>query len=514
MKKITSFVILWLGVSSLMLTNLNAQETTDNLLNNNSFTTDTSGWELSDNNQDKVKRDPNTYSNSASKSMRFRYQGGSISQDVDVSGIPENHVVKEIHMDYQGIGCGNTGNQWCTAGADDTIVSTITLSATDSIEIIQNISAIPYEDGWADYSFSEEVIGTFNTNDLDVNLNIVGNDTGNSSSWFGPIIDNINLSFTIEEYVEPIVEPIIQQITEVVEEETMIGGLDLSTEVTLDLIQDVPTLPSIGGTISEIPDIPDIEPIEVDMPELIDVPLEIDMPTPIPEIQVEMPIDIPEIAEIQPIQEIAEIEPQQPEMAGAENEGRKIEPETEGQIEVAEAKAETGGELSEPEPDTSTDTEEGSKESSGESKANADKGGEPSDTTEVAATDSKEDRGDSRDSKSKPKSKAKGNAKADRPTSTAKKKISKPKATLPVNTSRPKTIAQLPLPIAYLQNITESITLVETISLQQEMIYGGQQVDNLNTSSITIIALDNNSSSRWSNLQNESKRFKAPKYSR
>ena len=501
-----------------MLTNLNAQETTDNLLNNNSFTTDTSGWELSDNDQNKVKRDPNTYSNSASKSMRFRYQGGSISQDVDISSMPENHVVKEVHMDYQGIGCGNTGNQWCTAGADDTIVSTITLSATDSVEVISNTSAIPYEDGWADYSFSEEILGTFNTNDLDVNLNIVGNDTGNSSSWYGPIIDNINLSFTIEEYIEPVVEviiePTVQEIIETVEEETMIGGLDLSTEVTLDLIQDVPTLPSIGGTISEIPDIPEIEPIEVDMPELIDVPLEIDMPSPIPEIQVEMPIDIPEIADIQPIQEIAEIEPQQPEMAGAENEGRKIEPETEGQIEVAEAETTTGSELSEPEPDTSADTEEGSKESSSESKANADKGGEPSDTTEVAATDSKEDRGDSRDSKSKPKSKAKGNAKTDRPTSTAKKKTSRPKATLPVNTSRPKTIAQLPLPIAYLQNITESITLVETISLQQEMIYGGQQVDNLNTSSITIIALDNNTSSRWSNLQNESKRFKAPKYSR
>ena len=513
MKKITSFVILWLGVSSLMLTNLNAQETSDNLLNNNSFTTDTSGWELSDNDQNKVKRDPNTYSNSASKSMRFRYQGGSISQDVDISSMPENHILKEVHMDYQGIGCGNTGNQWCTAGADDTIVSTITLSATDSVEVISNTSAIPYEDGWADYSFSEEILGTFNTNDLDVNLNIVGNDTGNSSSWYGPIIDNINLSFTIEEYIEPVVEVIIEPI--VVEEETMIGGLDLSTEVTLDLIQDVPTLPSIGGTISEIPDIPEIETIEVDMPELIDVPLEIDMPSPIPEIQVEMPIDIPEIADIQPIQEIAEIEPQQPEMAGAENEGRKIEPETEGQIEVAEAETTTGSELSEPEPDTSADTKEGSKESSSESKANADKGGEPSETTEVAAGEDEGSSGkDSGDKKSKAKSKAKADTKTSGDTKSVKKKVDKPKATLPDNTSRPKTIAQLPLPIAYLQNITESITLVETISLEQEMIYGGQQEYNLNTSGITIIALDNNTSSRWSNLQNESKRFKAPKYSR
>ena len=109
-----------------------AETTTDNLLNNDSFTTDTSGWELSDNNQDKVKRDPNTYSNSASKSVRFRYQGGSISQDVDISNVPDNHIVKEIQMGYQSIGCGNTGSQWCTAGADDTVTSTITLSSTDT----------------------------------------------------------------------------------------------------------------------------------------------------------------------------------------------------------------------------------------------------------------------------------------------------------------------------------------------------------------------------------------------
>ena len=140
---------------------------------------------------------------------------------------------------------------------------------------------------------------------------------------------------------------------------------------------------------------------------------------------------------------------------------------------------------------------------------------EESQETQVATGKSAGTSGkDSGNKKSKPKSKAKADTKTGGDTKSVKKKVDKPKATLPVNTSRPKTIAQLPLPIAYLQNITESITLVETISLEQEMIYGGQQVDNLNTSSITIIALDNNTSSRWSNLQNESKRFKAPKYSR
>ena len=90
----------------------------------------------------------------------------------------------------------------------------------------------------------------------------------------------------------------------------------------------------------------------------------------------------------------------------------------------------------------------------------------------------------------------------------------KVKATLPVNTVKPQTIEQLPLPIAYLQIINDSISMVETVSLRQEQIYGGEQEYNLNTSSITIAGLDNNSSSRWSNLQNERKRFKAPKYVR
>ena len=449
-----------------MLTNLSAEETTDNLLDNSSFTTDTSSWELSDTNQNKVKRDPNTYSDSASKSVRFRYQGGSISQDVDISNVPGNHVVKEVHMGYQSIGCGNTGNQWCNAGADDTVVSTITLSSTDSLEAISNTHAIPYEDGWSDYSFSQEVLGTFNTDDLNVNLNIIGNDTGNSSQWYGPIIDNISLTFTIEEYIEPIVEKII-------EPEITIGGLDLSTEVTLDLIQEVQIeLPEISM------DIPEVEPIDtIEMP---DVPIAMDItPEPIPDIQVEMPVDIPEI---EPIQEIAEIEPtQQPEVAEEKNERREIKQKTESKTETAKA---------------------------GESNAESDIREPESDSKEKGET--KESTADN----SKSKSKTKDNVQADRPTNTAKKDNRRPKATLEVNTAKPKTIEQPPLPIAYLQILQDSITIVETITLEQEQIYGGEQEYNLNTSSITIAGLDNNSSSRWDNLQNERKRFKAPKYSR
>jgi len=73
---------------------------------------------------------------------------------------------------------------------------------------------------------------------------------------------------------------------------------------------------------------------------------------------------------------------------------------------------------------------------------------------------------------------------------------------------------EITLPIEYLQVIQDTITISETIDLTQEQIYGGQQVDYLNTSSITIASLDNNSSSRWRSLQDERKRFKAPSYPR
>jgi hypothetical protein len=189
--------------------------------------------------------------------------------------------------------------------------------------------------------------------------------------------------------------------------------------------------------------------------------------------------------EVEPIQEIQEItveEPQQqPEMVESTNEGREIEQETEGQIETVEAgTTDERSNVREPEP---------KEENKGE--------------TKKSTADN-----------SKSNSKTKDNVQADRPTNTVKKNTSRPKATIEVNTAKPKVIEQPPLPIAYLQILQDSISIVETISLEQEQIYGGEQEYNLNTSSITIAGLDNNSSRRWDNLQNERKRFKAPKYSR
>ena len=497
-----------------MLTSLNAQEITDNLLNNHTFDENTNGWTLSDSN---VKRDSNSYTDAGnSPTVRFKGQTSTISQLVDLTAVEQGKEIQSYTIKYNGYGCGNSPGGWCLDEADDTIVTNITFTDGTTTEVSSHTIAVPYEDGWTHHVFTKSINDSFITGNVAINFELSGIDTGDSNSWLGPITDNYEFMITYDDFVAPVVEPIVEPIVEevieaavieTVVEETMIGGLDLSTEVTLDLIQEIRVeIPQM-----DIPDLPEIQPIAsididtaVDMPDMTDMPAQIDMPTPIQEIKIEMPADIPEIADVEPIQEIQEIEPQQPEVAEVKNEEGEIDQETEKQTEVAESKTDEGSDLSEP------SEGEGEREGSNETTevAAADSSSEPKSTKEGG----KESGGNKTKSKSKSKSKTEAKTKDDRPTGSGKKVVAKTKAKLPVNTAKNKTLAQLPLPIAYLQNITESITLVETISLQQEMIYGGQQVDNLNTSSITIIALDNNTSSRWSNLQNERKRFKAPKY--
>ena len=214
--------------------------------------------------------------------------------------------------------------------------------------------------------------------------------------------------------------------------------------------------------------------------------------------------------------EMAEPETTQPEMVETKDEGRKIEPETESKIETAKTDTEDGG-SDVRETETESKEEIGDSQSEGETKEStaddANQSDEPKETTTVATTKTKKS-SDARTNSTKSKSKTKDNIQANRPTSTAKKTTSRPKATLEVSTTKPQAIEQLPLPIAYLQIITDSISIVDTVSLRQEQIYGGEQEYNLNTSSITIAGLNNNTSRRWHNLQNERKRFKAPKYSR
>jgi hypothetical protein len=467
-----------------MLTNLSAEETTDNLLTNNTFNENTNGWTLSDSN---VKRDANSYSDAGnSPTVRFKGQTSTISQLVDLTGVEQGKEIKSYTIKYNGYGCGNTATGWCTAGGDDTIVTNITFTDGTTTEISSHTIAVPYEDAWTHHTFTKSINDTFFTGEVAIGFELSGIDTGNSNSWLGPITDNYEFLLTYDDYISPVVEPvvIVEPIVEeiaVIEEtvaDPIIGGLELSTEITLDLIQDVPTLPSIGGTVAEIPEIQPVAVIDISMPEI-----SIDIPTP-----TEIPVDIGSTIEVEPIQEIQEIvveEPQQqPEMVETTNETTEVEQKTESKIEVSEAgSADEGSDIRESE----SESQEGERET---------------------------EEGTSTADNSKSKSKTKDSVQTNRPTSTAKKNTSRPKATLEVSTTKPKTIEQLPLPIAYLQIIQDSITIVETISLRQEQIYGGEQEYNLNTSSITIAGLDNNSSRRWDNLQNERKRFKAPKYSR
>jgi hypothetical protein len=493
-----------------MWINLSAEETTDNLLTNSTFNENTNGWTLSDSN---VRRDSNSYSDAGnSPTVRFKGQTSTISQLVNLTGIEQGKEIKSYTIKYNGYGCGNTPNGWCTAGGDDTIVTNITFTDGTTTEISSHTIAVPYEDGWTHHTFTKSINDTFLTDNVAINFELSGVDTGNSNSWLGPITDNYELMVTYQDYVAPVVEPVVVEpiviiepivvepivvepivvepivvepvieeiaiIEEIVVEEPMIGGLELSTEITLDLIQDVPTLPSIDSIVAEIPEIQPVAVIDISMPEI-----SIEMPTP-----TEIPVDISGTIEVEPIQEIQEIvveePPQQPEMVETTDERREIEPETKSKIEIAETKTDEGSNVR----DTSTKPkpkEKGERE------------------TEESTADNSET-----------KSETKDDVQVDRPTSAAKKNTSRPKTTLDVSTTKPQTIEQLPLPIAYLQIIQDSITIVETISLRQEQIYGGEQEYNLNTSSITIAGLDNNTSRRWHNLQNERKRFKAPKYSR
>ena len=466
--------------------------TTDNLLNNPNFTTDTSGWELSDNNQDKVKRDPATYSGSASKSVRFRYQGGNISQDVDISGVSENHLIKEINMNFDSIGCGNTGGQWCTAGADDTVVSTITLSTESTAEVLSETIAVPYEDGWESYSFTKDVTGDFNTDDTSLNLTITGNDTGNSSNWWGPIIDNLSLSLTIEEYVAPVVvepivvepivvEPIVEAVIEpiVVIEETLIEGLSLDTEIVNDVILqpvaiEVPTLP-------DLPDLPEVSEISPEVPELsmnIEVP---EISVDIPEIPVEVP-EIEVVEEIQEIQvsepvveEIAEVELETPEELKEQNMEEDIKESQDEPEQTAEAEVETDvdSELSESDASENTDSE--------------------------STATAKNDKSDRKDNKKEKKSKKKVKKQVVKK-STDNKSVAKVDKKSVKKTNKPSSnassLGQIDITtMVYLQVIPQTITIQETISLTQENIYE-QDVGTL-ASSATYDSLIGSASRRW-----------------
>ena len=442
-----------------------AETTTGNLLTNSDFEDNIVGWTLSDKG---VKID-GPYSDAGnSKIIRFKGQGSTISQLVNLTAVQEGKEIKSYTISYDGYGCGNDAHGHCTKQNHDKIITNIRFTDGSNTEVSSHSTSVIYEDGFTHHTFTKSINDTFLTGMVAINFELTGQDSHTGNNWLAPITDNYEFAITYQDYVQQQVQE--QQVQEIVAQEivvieTMIGGLDLDTSVTLDLITDIQVMPEM-----EMIEIKPMEMPEIQQVEMIDMPDMIDMPMDIQEIRIEMPVDMPDIIEVEPIQEIQEIKTEQPEMVETQDDRQ----ETEVEVKVADATEGKSSDIREQEPDT--------KEEKGKTK-------------EVTTTKDKAD--------------------------TKTKLVSKPgkvetktKAVLPVATAKPKDVEQPALPVAYLQMLTDSISIVETISLRQEQIYGGEQEYNLNTSSITIAGLDNNTSSRWSNLQNERKRFKAPKYVR
>ena len=467
--------------------------TSDNLLDNNTFDENTDGWTLSDSN---VKRDANSYSDAGnSPTIRFKGQTSTITQSVDTSALETNKEITGVTVKYHGYGCGNTPNGWCTAGGDDTIVTNVTFKNEAGTEVSSNTTAVPYEDGWTHHTFTKSINDTFLTGETGITFSLQGIDTGDSSGWLGPITDNYELLVTYQDYVAPVVEPIVvapvvETVVEtVVIEPTMIGTIDLSTEVTLDLIQDVQIMPEIP-TIELTPEIGNMDvgiDMNMDIPTdmSIDAPVEIasiNMPISVPTVEIQVIEVAPQIEAVQEIQEIQEL----PEI--------NIEEPIEIESEIVEV--ETPEELKESDMQEDMEiAENDGQETESESKTNDDSIVSNGGTDEPKA---KEEKSSSKKKKDTKKTSTKKETIKDKTVANKSTKTSKPKAVAEVQkpTTNADNLGQISvINLVTLTSIPETITIQETVLLTQEMIYE-QDIDAF-TSSATYDSLISSSSSRW-----------------
>ena len=471
--------------------------TSDNLLDNNTFDENTDGWTLSDSN---VKRDANSYSDAGnSPTIRFKGQTSTITQSVDTSALETNKEITGVTVKYHGYGCGNTPNGWCTAGGDDTIVTNVTFKNEAGTEVSSNTTAVPYEDGWTHHTFTKSINDTFLTGETGITFSLQGIDTGDSSGWLGPITDNYELLVTYQDYVAPVVEPIVvapvvETVVEtVVIEPTMIGTIDLSTEVTLDLIQDVQIMPEIP-TIELTPEIGNMDvgidmnmdmPIEMPTDMSIDAPVEIasiNMPISVPTVEIQVIEVAPQIEAVQEIQEIQEL----PEI--------NIEEPIEIESEIVEV--ETPEELKESDMQEDMEIAENEgQEAESESKTNDDSIVSNGGTDEPKA---KEEKSSSKKKKDTKKTSTKKETIKDKTVANKSTKTSKSKAVAEVQkpVTNADNLGQISvINLVTLTSIPETITIQETVLLTQEMIYE-QDIDAF-TSSATYDSLISSSSSRW-----------------
>jgi hypothetical protein len=565
-------IILWALLVSLTSILVSHAETTTsaNLLNNNTFDENTDGWTLSDSN---VKRDANSYNDAGnSPTIRFKGQTSTITQSVDTSGLETNKEITGVTVKYHGYGCGNSPGGWCNDEAHDTIVTNITLKNETGTEVSTNTTAVPYEDGWTHHTITKSINDTFLTGETGITFSLQGIDTGDSSNWLGPITDNYELLVTYQDYVAPVVEPVVIEpvviepvviepvviepvviepvviepvVIEpiVVIEPTVIGAIDLSTEVTLDLIQDVQMMPEIQG-IELTPEVNNMDmnmdinmnmtniempadvnlqsqPIEIEIPQQIDMTVEIRV-APV------IPTDIPDLANLAPIDEVQEIQEMPvieiPVSADLEVEMEmdsvEIEqPEELNNSTMEEDLVEMNDEIIENVDEMVEEVAE-NKENNNEAKETEtnDGGDEKSELSESSESETKE----SAESKVVKKSESKDSKKSkkdDVKKSTVKKEKSKPKTKTVVQ--KPKTesspdvlsvdsLGHMVLPAAYLQVLQDTIKIVETVSITQDMIYEQNTYDLVQSSFESSFGGD--SADRFDSLLGVQSRYQSPTY--
>ena len=321
--------------------------------------------------------------------------------------------------------------------------------------------------------------GDFNTDDTSLNLTITGNDTGNSSNWWGPIIDNLDFSVTTEQYVAPIVEPIIEQIVEPVIEQiieqqitnTIVGGLDLEMSVTNEIILEQPIIEITPISVNITPDINLDMPVEISVDSIdIDTPEQIDVVIEIPVAPV-ISVDVPDVANLAPIDQIDEIqeivEIEIPEVV-------EVEVDVDVSVDsVVEEPAELNSEdtldqdvaeVSEEKLESSEEVQNESEEETTENEAEA--------TSELSNSDEVEEQSDENKTAAKKKNETKkSTAKTNQPKQKVKKvdgKIEKGGPSAPLSVEQ---LVQMTLPNAYLQTLQDTLKIVETVSITQDMIY-------------------------------------------
>ena len=382
MKKIVFWSLLILCVSTLV-NQSQAETTSDNLLDNGDFSTgDLSGWTVED--SGKIQYDGNCYNESGlCQSVRWSTDlGKTLSQTIE--DLSKGYDIDTIHLDFTALGCNNEATgAWCSEGTDyDKVQAVIQLSDGTNTENLYLEQTLDYNDGTKDYGLSTQTLDAWTTDDTSINFSITGIDTGNLKGQFGPIVDNLSLYLTMTEtpvpvVIEPIVEikpEVIEPVEEVVviEETTVIEGLDLKTEIVTDVIIDTPVEKDMS--MDNLPKLPELPTIEVEVPTVIEVPQEIEVVEEIQEIQ-EIKVEVEEVAEVteevveQPEElkehdmeeDLAEAEEVEETESSEEEEKAKSEQETE----VAESKDEPKSKAEQKSEQPKSEVSEAPKENTG-----------------------------------------------------------------------------------------------------------------------------------------------------